>query len=581
MKRLIGAAIALMAATAAHAAAPFLAPPVTSGSIPVSLCPTENLAAGPRLVTFGVPFPRGSLTQAGLSTVRLLRNDVEVPIYVDQLAPWRHRYNGAIDGASVRIARVQLNLTFAGTACESLQLAWGGVPRTQNIAALTSPRSGWHTVQSGTFVAADAVEEPDVFAVLPKTWLSNGVLKGVRSLPFDDAIATTRDNPQTMSGTQHWPGHSEADRALKNNFYSVVNEDDARVTVANQCPYKTGFDPWLYDRPSTMYTLYFRSGTLKTLREAVRASDYYADRINAQGFFTLRAGDTKYAYAENLAYTAWLTGDTSLAGKITAVVSAHDSFNHVWQNDPDRFWTERHAAFKLLANVVAYEFNGGNALRDKINGLVAELARHQNGANGAIPQPTGFVDGGFYHYGSQHDGDWDDASFGGSSWMSVLLVDALTRAYASAEDASTATILRRLGTFLSAATVTTIDHMYDTYEEPLALPRYAMLSNGTDGQVNAEDVEHALDVASGLAWAAYFADAQGFPSQTLHDRANDVYFTYDTGVNYWIRPNAPASGATAFRVSPWRKWGWEHRVAAGFGWAMAATGDVVFADGFE
>ncbi|WP_313920161.1 hypothetical protein [Tahibacter sp.] len=189
-------------------------------------------------------------------------------------------------------------------------------------------------MQSGTFVAADAVEEPDVFAVLPKAWLSNGVLKGVRSLPFDDAIATMRDSPQAMSGTQHWPGHSEADRALKDNFYSIVNEDDARVTVANQCPYKSGFDPWLYDRSSTMYTLYFRSGTLKTLREAVRASDYYADRINAQGYFTLRAGDTKYAYAENLAYTAWLTGDTSLAAKVTAVVSAQDSFGHVWQNDP-------------------------------------------------------------------------------------------------------------------------------------------------------------------------------------------------------------------------------------------------------
>jgi hypothetical protein len=141
--------------------------------------------------------------------------------------------------------------------------------------------------------------------------------------------------------------------------------------------------------------------------------------------------------------------------------------------------------------------------------------------------------------------------------------------------------VRRLGNFLSAATITTLDHMYDTYEDTLALPRYAMLSNGADGQVNAEDVEHALDVASGLAWAAYFADVQGFPAQTLHDRANAVYFTYDTSVNYWIRPGAPAAGATAFRVSPWRKWGWEHRVAAGFGWAMAATGDTVFADGFE
>jgi hypothetical protein len=581
MKRLLAAIAAFLFISMAHAAAPFLAPPVTSGSIPVSLCPTEGLSAGPRLVTFGMPFPRGSLTQSGLSTVRLIRSNAEVPIYVDQLAPWRHRSNASINGASVRVARVQFTYTPAGTACEVVQLSWGGMPRTQNIAALTPPRNGWHTVTSGTFVAGDAVEEPDVFAVLPKTWLSNGVLKGVRSLAFDDAITTTRDDPQTLANTQHWPGYTEADRALKNNFFSVINEDDPRVAVANRCPYKTVYDVWLYDRSATMYALYFRSGAGKALREAVRASDYYADRINAQGYFTMRNGDTKYAYAENIAYTAWLTGDTTLLPKITAVVSAHDSFNHVWQNDPDRFWTERHAAFKLLANVVAYEVSGATPLRDKIDALIAELTRHQNGAGGAIPQPAGFVDGGFYHYGSQHDGDWADGSFGASSWMSVLLVDALTRAYASSEDAATATLVRRLGTFLSAATIDTADHMYDTYEAPLALPRYAILSDGTDGQINFEDVEHGLDVATGIAWAGYFAQVQGFPSQALFDRANDVYLTYDISVNYWIRPGAPPLGQTAFRVNPWRKWGWEHRVAVGFSWAMTATSDVVFVDGFE
>ena len=70
----------------------------------------------------------------------------------------------------------------------------------------------------------------------------------------------------------------------------------------------------------------------------------------------------------------------------------------------------------------------------------------------------------------------------------------------------------------------------------------------------------------------------------LADAAEDLYFAYDTGVNYWIRPNGPASGLPAYRTSPWRKFGWEHRVSAGLGWAMqaaAAQVDAVFADGFE
>lgn len=586
MKTGIFALAALIAAGQAQAFSAFTAAAVPNGSVTVSLCPTEAAPAGaPRLVTFGLPLPRGSLATAGLNTVRVTHNGSELPAYVDALTPWRHRSNAALDGASVRVARVQLNYTFAGTACESIDVSWGGAARTQNIAVLTPPRNGWHVATSGSFIAADAVQEPNVYAVLPKAWLARGVLKGQQDMPFDASVADTRDSPATMDATEHWPGYVELDHAEKNNFYNEINQDDAGVTAANQCPYKTDYEPWLYDRAATMYALYFRSGSYKALREAVRASDFYASHIAASGYFSLKDGDTKYAYAENIAYTYWLTGDATQLPKVDAVVTAHDSFNDVWSTDPDRFWTERHVAFKLLANSIAYELSGSPTLRSKVDAMVAELTRHQNGANGAIPQPAGFVDGGFYHYGSQHDSDWDDASFGASSWMSVLLSDALLRAYSTSEDLATATLLRRLGNFLRASVIDTVDHSYDTYEAALALPRYAVLSDGSDGQVNFEDIEHALDVAAGLAWGAYFADLTGQPAQAtqLRTTAADLYFSYDIGVNYWVRPGGPAAGLPAFRVAPWRKWGWEHRTSVGFGWAMNNGGDndVIFANGFQ
>jgi len=165
--------------------------------------------------------------------------------------------------------------------------------------------------------------------------------------------------------------------------------------------------------------------------------------------------------------------------------------------------------------------------------------------------------------------------------MSVLLVDAALRAYSTAEDAPTAQLIRRLGNFLHASVVITPEHSYDTYEDALPLPRYAMLSDGSDGQRNYEDIEHALDVAAGIAWAGYFADLTGQPDARLRQRAIDLYFSYDIGVNYWIRPGGPASGLTAYRVAPWRKWGWEQRVSVGFGWAMGAGGDSIFANGFD
>jgi hypothetical protein len=111
-----------------------------------------------------------------------------------------------------------------------------------------------------------------------------------------------------------------------------------------------------------------------------------------------------------------------------------------------------------------------------------------------------------------------------------------------------------------------------------------MLSNGADGQMSSSDVEHALDVAAGLAWANYFAELTQQSDPRLADTAEDLYFTYDEGVNYWIRPGGPAAGLPAYRTSPWRKFGWEHRVSGGLGWAMnAATvdADMVFANGFD
>jgi hypothetical protein len=331
-----------------------------------------------------------------------------------------------------------------------------------------------------------------------------------------------------------------------------------------------------------MFSLYFRSGFPAALREAVRASEFYGDHLTASGHFDLRNGDTKYVYLENLAYRYWLTGDDTALSRLSAVVSAQDGFNDVWSAGAG-FWTERHAAFKLLVNQIAYELEGGSHA-ERVDALVAHLLAHQDGANGQIPRPPGYVDGGLYHYGSQHDGDWADDALGASSWMSVLIVDAMLRTYATSSDPAIANFVRRMGNFLRASTIATEAHGYDNHSGALALPRYAMLSDGSDGQVNEADVEHALDVAGALAWAHYFAELTGQGDPRLATAVEDLYYTYDEGVNFWIRPNGPSSGLPAFRVSPWRKYGWEHRVSGGLGWAMQANAivsDPVFDNGFD
>src|SRR6476661_4548676 len=86
-------------------AAQFFAPAEPAGSVNVQLVPLANVAAGTQeIVTFGVPFTRGSVNQAQLGQVRVLKNGLEIPAFVEQLTPWRSIDDPAIDGQSVRVA---------------------------------------------------------------------------------------------------------------------------------------------------------------------------------------------------------------------------------------------------------------------------------------------------------------------------------------------------------------------------------------------------------------------------------------------------------------------------------------------
>ena len=81
-------------------------------------------------------------------------------------------------------------------------------------------------------------------------------------------------------------------------------------------------------------------------------------------------------------------------------------------------------------------------------------------------------------------------------------------------------------------------------------------------------------MAGQLAWAWYFSNLLGAPEPALRDTALALYASYDASVNHWIRPGGPASGLSAYRVSPWRKWSWEHRSSDGLAFApIVAAGD--------
>jgi hypothetical protein len=428
-------------------AASFLAPVEPSGSVNIQLVPLANVTAGAEeIVTFGMPFTRGSVSQSQLSQVRVLKNGAEIPAFVEQLTPWRSIDDPGIDGQSVRVARIQIPYTFAALAPETITVQWGGPARTLNRATMQDPRLEWHTVTSGTFVAADNVEEPDVLPVLPKSHMAKGMFDA-RTQPTASGVAETRDDPAVMDAMT-FTGYTEFDYAQKNFFYTLINQNPG-ITI----DYKTQPEPWLYDRSSAMYELYLRSGFATALREAIRATDFYADRVNASGFFTLRPGDPKYAYNEPLAYTFWLLGDNRMLAPISTVVSAHNGTPSRW-NPNLSFWTERNVGYKLLANEIAYEVTGATTFKNNVQTIVNDLIWHQNGAGGQLPGNR--IDGGLYHEGGQHDASevGDPNVIIASSWMSALIVDPMVRAYGVWQNPQIADFIVRMGNFEKAASKT-------------------------------------------------------------------------------------------------------------------------------
>jgi len=570
-------------APAVHAVTPYWADAVPVGSIDIELHASPGVPANtPVVASFGVPLPRGSITAAGLSTLIVRLDGAEIPAYVESLTPWRHRSDAMIDNQSVRVALVQVEIVFpVTTAPRTINVSWGGSARSLNRPSRVTRAVTWQPVTDGTFLTADAVSEPKVLARFPATWLGLGVLKGNRTTPFAPGNPDTRDDPDDMDAITNWPGFEEMERAHKNDFYSIINEDDDDVAPGNLCPYKTDFLPWLYDPSATMFALHFRSSSVKSLREAVRFAEFYRTRINASGMFGLDPTDNKYAFNESLAYAFWMTGDETFLATISSTAGAHNGTQHNWAPTPALgFWTERSVAFKLMAHAIDYEVTGNTTRRDSVNAIVTALATLQNGAGGQIPS-TNRVDGGFYHLGSQH-GDWDGAAFGASTWMTALLTDALRRAYLTQGDTTTADMIRRTGTFLKTSLRVAGSDFGTT-----TAPRYVIEYDGTDfaSTTPLHEVEHALNVTSAIAWADYFGALLGQRDASLAGHRTSLYATYNLGVNFWIRPAGPASGLQAYRVNPWRKWGWQHRTSDGLAFAVVAADAVsdppLFANGFE
>ena len=573
----VGLMLFLSGAVAA-AVQPFLAPAQSSGVVLVKLYPTEVVSPGTSvLVTFGVPFTRGSLTLAQASTIRVFKNsDQEIPAYVDVMAPWRHLTNQSIDGASIRFARVQIHYIFSvgHPNYETVTVQWGVTQRTQNVTTLVNPRSAWHLADSGDWSSSDGVNEPDVYALFPKDVLSEGVFKGRRMNPMPPSVQEEPEDPAITDVTTY-PGYEEMAHGYKNFFHTVIN--DPHPFVGGQGgegggpnPYKTDYEPWLYDRAASMFVLYFRSGYITPLREAVRNAEFYQMHLDSNGQFVLKPSfDLKYVYGECSAYAYWATGDDTFVDAVLRAADSHEDPSHspmgAWNLNLN-MWTERHTGLRMMANVIAYEVTGDSQWKSNTIRDIQNFIWHQNGASGQIPGNV--VDGALYHYGVQHSWDWEVDTLGASPWMSDMVADAMLRAYTVSESADVGHFIRRMGSWEKEALM--YGDTWDTEDlpNPWYFPAYAycycLSFEDCSGDNYFNYGEHSFEVTGMMAWGAYFGNLLGDPPDpSLIQRVDDLYWTVRTNIKIWTREAKPS-----FRVSPPRKWAWQYRNSASLSWCM-------------
>ncbi|MBM4294342.1 MAG: hypothetical protein FJ126_05475 [Deltaproteobacteria bacterium] len=543
----------------------------------------------PVLVSFGMPFPKGFISNANLIRVKDEGGN-EIPAHVRQLAPWRDLSAGA-DLPSIRSALVQVNVTFNGGATKILKVETG-VNRTQDVAAEQPVRSNWVLVDDDKYPGKFGVHEPPAYVTLPPAWLGRCAVKAPVTPYFtaadfywyDDAL--TNNNPEKNFGQ---------------NFFRTAINDDPVVPQSQWIHYlevndytDSPYEPWLYDRAMTMFTIYLRSGNVAVLREAHRAAFFYASKLSAGGGFTLKPPedgiyDLKYSYNECLFTDLLLVGDEGWLPQINNVTKIMTrTFDYVFKGDrpPEKLWTERHLAFSWLAFIVAYEATGNAAYAAEARKRADAIFHHQNNPPADAEHGQAPNDGALMHGYDHHEGygKWQEDMIEGVAWwifspfQTVLLVDAMQRYHQHSGDPRVPGSVMRFADAIINVADAVRDEDPDGEDPALGYPEpwYLASSQGnyryydpTTQQImnynEWDDEEHCLDVAKITALAYHFSVLAGKPQAKYFNETVALLKGAKLVLDFWIRPGAhdpPPPPKSIYRLAPPRKFGWWFRTTS-------------------
>jgi len=364
--------------------------------------------------TIGIPFAPGQLTDA--KQLRILdASGTEIPAHVEPTLRWHFK------DKSIRAVRAQVHATLKKDTA-TLYFATG-TPRTADA-------PGW-AYADGLVDGPDGVRVPGVLATLDPEWLSASLIAG----PQLAAVPPT----------------------AYDKYFATQFE------WAKPLPTKES-SSWLFDRPSTIFKQYVRTGRLDYLQAAVESYRFYMSHFRRSGlpfhpfcgggweFGDVNPCDVKYVYVEPILLALALTGDDSErdGSLVRHMVDLWDSGGWSGISGPytkaDQFYTERNTGLGLLAVVSAYELTGESRYRDDIDKRVGWLFDHQSKNPDGQP-----ADGSWRHSWQRHEGDTYNAATdvrGASPWMSENIVDGLWHAWLVTADARIPPMLTAFGRYL-------------------------------------------------------------------------------------------------------------------------------------
>lgn len=377
---------------------------------------------------------------------------------------------------------------------------------------------------------------------------------GVDNIPLFSPIAPlvlgdTGDNAQKLFSTTFLQEYGATWPNIGPNNTAV----DASYTSARGFfILETSREPWLYDRATTAWLHWKRTGNTDARTAALAWAELYMANVvvsGGHGSFTIDGAtlDPKYMYP---AIAWWYEQETGLTVYRTKAAALYAGLLFTWPKTyvvGPSLWTERGAAFAILGCLAAHAITGDQQPLDDATEYV----------DGIIALSTS---GAPLHGHDQHEGDSLTTPIT-SPWMGAFLTESMVQYYRLTEDARVLTWISNYGDWLRAHATYTVD----APDEPefagmVGLDLFAYLA-GAAGPTDfgqADDMQHARDLQElfrKVKWAKTLL-AQDTTATDATITQQGLIGAVDEA--YWTRGTP---GLAEHRINPPRKFGWKHRNA--------------------